>query len=71
MTQIERGGHCAPVQPEDVLPGPIDANLETHRGFPAEDVQAFAAHLFPEYPTNAWSPSHTWRKTRYGPVEGD
>jgi N12 class adenine-specific DNA methylase/SAM-dependent methyltransferase len=33
------------VQPEDVLPGDIDANLGAP-WIPSEDVQAFAAHLF-------------------------
>ncbi len=32
------------VQPEDVLPGDIDANLGAW--IPATDIQAFAAHLF-------------------------
>ena len=33
------------VQPEDVLPGDIDANLGAP-WIPATDIQAFAAHLF-------------------------
>ena len=33
------------VQPEDVLPGDIDANLAAP-WIPASDIQAFAAHLF-------------------------
>jgi N12 class adenine-specific DNA methylase len=35
----------AKVQPEDVLPGDIDANLGAP-WIPVEDIQAFAAHLF-------------------------
>jgi N12 class adenine-specific DNA methylase len=39
------------VQPEDVLPGDIDANLGAP-WIPAEDIQAFSAHLFGVEPSS-------------------
>src|SRR5581483_5003656 len=44
------------VQPEDVLPGDIDANLGAP-WIPAADVQAFAAHLF-QVPASSVQVSH-------------
>ena len=56
------------VQPEDVLPGDIDANLGAP-WIPAEDVQAFAAHLF-QVSANAVTIAHLAKDAVWS-VEGD
>ena len=56
------------VQPEDVLPGDIDANLGAP-WIPAEDVRAFAAHLF-QVPANAVTIAHLAKDAVWS-VEGD
>ena len=56
------------VQPEDVLPGDIDANLGAP-WIPAEDVRAFAAHLF-QVPADAVTVAHLPKDALWS-VEGD
>ncbi|VTS00593.1 dna methylase : Helicase, C-terminal OS=Blastopirellula marina DSM 3645 GN=DSM3645_28052 PE=4 SV=1: Methyltransf_26: SNF2_N [Gemmata massiliana] len=56
------------VQPEDVLPGDIDANLGAP-WIPSEDVQAFAAHLF-QVPADAVTVAHLPKDAVWA-VEGD
>ncbi|OWK45567.1 DEAD/DEAH box helicase family protein [Fimbriiglobus ruber] len=56
------------VQPEDVLPGEIDANLGAP-WIPASDVQAFAAHLF-QVSANAVTIAHLPKDAVWS-VEGD
>jgi N12 class adenine-specific DNA methylase len=56
------------VQPEDVLPGDIDANLGAP-WIPASDVQAFAAHLFQVEPS-AITIAHMAKDAVWS-VEGD
>src|SRR5207248_10801117 len=56
------------VQPEDVLPGDIDANLGAP-WIPAEDVGAFAAHLF-QVPAGSIQIAHMARDAVWS-VEGE
>ncbi|MCE9567409.1 MAG: hypothetical protein K8U57_35865 [Planctomycetes bacterium] len=56
------------VQPEDVLPGDIDANLGAP-WIPASDIQAFASHLFGVEPSSI-TVSHL-QKDAVWSVEGD
>jgi N12 class adenine-specific DNA methylase len=56
------------VQPEDVLPGDIDANLGAP-WIPAADVQAFAAHLF-QVPDSSVQIAHLAKEAAWS-VEGD
>jgi hypothetical protein len=68
------------VQPEDVLPGDIDANLGAP-WVPASDVQAFAAHLFGVEPSSitiahmakdaVWSVEGDWSAERAVAVTTD
>jgi N12 class adenine-specific DNA methylase len=56
------------VQPEDVLPGDIDANLGAP-WIPVDDVRAFASHLF-QVPPSAIAIAHMARDAVWS-VEGD
>ncbi len=56
------------VQPEDVLPGDIDANLGAP-WIPSEDVQAFAEQLF-QVPKNSITIAHLAKDATWS-VEGD
>lgn len=68
------------VQPEDVLPGDIDANLGAP-WIPVEDIQAFAAHLFQVEPSSitiahmakdaVWSVEGDWQAERAVSVTTD
>jgi N12 class adenine-specific DNA methylase len=68
------------VQPEDVLPGDIDANLGAP-WIPAADIQAFAAHLFQVEPSSitiahlardaVWSVEGDWQAERAVSVTTD
>jgi N12 class adenine-specific DNA methylase len=68
------------VQPEDVLPGDIDANLGAP-WIPEDDIQAFATHLFNATPDAIkighlkkdalWTVSGDWSVTNSVPVSAD